>query len=97
MSIVPVNGATQRRRLSTSGNGAWAAACWSGVTVMRPAVLVGGAGPERRRTARREAGVAVGVKPVEQDGAVVDEVGQAVGIYVGEIDLLADPGVRDVE
>ena len=38
--IVPVNGATQRRRLSTSGNAAWAAACCSGVGVVRPAVRV---------------------------------------------------------
>jgi hypothetical protein len=39
MSIVPVNGATQRRRLSTSTNADCAAACWAGV-VMRPAELV---------------------------------------------------------
>src|SRR5262249_6870216 len=47
MLIVPVNGATQRRMLSISGDAFWAAACRADVTAVRPPVFGTAADPSR--------------------------------------------------
>src|SRR5262249_5009123 len=91
--MVPVNGATQRRRLSTSANACCAAVCLVAASCgsdggwIRPAGpgrAGGGGGRGAGRGGEAGAGVDTGVK--QHPAAGGDGGGQPVAVHVGEID-----------